>query len=80
MLLMKLNSKINIKIGDHDDTRSAVVEDTLGQGTGAAAKGISLTIGKCFDSAIPESNHDSIGEVKVDPKTFVDQQEYRCCS
>ena len=72
-MLRKLHEKSIIRIGgDPYQERSAVVDDTPGQGTNYAPTGISLTLGICNESTIPPGNNERVGDVTVGPQAFVD--------
>ena len=72
-VLMKLNEKTTIKLsGDIKQDRTTTVNKTLGQGTALAGKGISLTMGLNIDEAIPESDVDSVGDIKIRTRTYYD--------
>ena len=72
-VLMKLNEKIIIRLNDDPkEDRTAVIDETLGQGQGLACKGIGLTMGLSVDEAIPDDNNDKVGDTVVPPQTFMD--------
>ena len=70
----KLNEGTVIRIqGDVDTERSAVITNSVGQGTSGAVDGSALMMGKVVEEAFEKCEHElQLGGVTVKPAAFVD--------
>ena len=78
-LWYKLNEDTRISVKTSvGQSRSKVIKDSIGQGTGGAALVSSLNIGCGMDDAFKNKTSTNIGDVKINSPTFMDDISNMC--